>query len=598
MLSLELISLCVGLKNIGMFTQWDLGRQKRVLQPSVPNREESREAMANTPKLRIIPLGGVDEIGKNMTVFEYDRDIIVVDCGSMFPKDDMLGIDLVIPDASYLVANKERVRGYVFTHGHEDHIGAVPYVVSQIPAPLYGSRLTLALIENKLREHHVSGVPMNTVEARQAVQLGCFTVRFIKVNHSIPGAFALAITCPIGTVVCSGDFKVDFTPIDGEVTDLTSLAAIGSKGVLALLCESTNIERPGYTMSERKVGDTFYEQINNARGRVIIAMFSSNVSRLQQVVECAIHYHRKVCFVGRSMVNVTAVAMELGELRIPQDTLIDIDDLDKYRDDELVVLTTGSQGEPMSGLTRMAFSEHRKLQIKQSDKIIISASPIPGNEVFVSRVINQLYRCGAEVIYDAMAEVHVSGHACQEEIKLMHTLIKPKYLIPVHGEYRMLWQHGELAESMGMPRQNIILPEIGQVIELGASGVSIAGEVPNGTVLVDGLGIGDVGNVVLRDRKHLSQDGLIIVAMAFDRTNCMLVSGPDVISRGFVYVRENEDIIEGIRETVRNIIASYGRIEGSDWPSIKNRIKDELHRYIYDKIKRNPMILPIIVDLG
>ena len=554
--------------------------------------------MANTPKLRIIPLGGVDEIGKNMTVFEYDRDIIVVDCGSMFPKDDMLGIDLVIPDASYLVANKERVRGYVFTHGHEDHIGAVPYVVSQVPAPLYGSRLTLALIENKLREHHVSGVPLNTVEARQVIQLGCFTVRFIKVNHSIPGAFALAITCPIGTVVCSGDFKVDYTPIDGEVTDLTTLAAIGSKGVLALLCESTNIERPGYTMSERKVGETFYEQINNARGRVIIAMFSSNVSRLQQVVECAVHYHRKVCFVGRSMVNVTAVAMELGELRVPEGSLIDIDDLDKYRDDELVVLTTGSQGEPMSGLTRMAFSEHRKLQIKQSDKIIISASPIPGNEVFVSRVINQLYRCGAEVIYDAMAEVHVSGHACQEEIKLMHTLVKPKYLIPVHGEYRMLWQHAELAESMGMPRQNIILPEIGQVIELGASGVSIAGEVPTGTVLVDGLGIGDVGNVVLRDRKHLSQDGLIIVAMAFDRTNCMLVSGPDVISRGFVYVRENEDIIEGIRNTVRNIIASYGRIEGSDWPSIKNRIKDELHRYIYDKIKRNPMILPIIVDLG
>ena len=554
--------------------------------------------MANTPKLRIIPLGGVDEIGKNMTVFEYDRDIIVVDCGSMFPKDDMLGIDLVIPDASYLVANKERVRGYGFSHGHEDHIGAVPYVVSQVPAPLYGSRLTLALIENKLREHHVSGVPLNTVEARQVIQLGCFTVRFIKVNHSIPGAFALAITCPIGTVVCSGDFKVDYTPIDGEVTDLTTLAAIGSKGVLALLCESTNIERPGYTMSERKVADTFYEQINNARGRVIIAMFSSNVFRLQQVVDCAVHYHRKVCFVGRSMVNVTAVAMELGELRIPDGSLIDIDDLDKYRDDELVVLTTGSQGEPMSGLTRMAFSEHRKLQIKQSDKIIISASPIPGNEVFVSRVINQLYRCGAEVIYDAMAEVHVSGHACQEEIKLMHTLVKPKYLIPVHGEYRMLWQHGELAESMGMPRQNIILPEIGQVIELGASGVSIAGEVPTGTVLVDGLGIGDVGNVVLRDRKHLSQDGLIIVAMAFDRTNCMLVSGPDVISRGFVYVRENEDIIEGIRNTVRNIIASYGRIEGSDWPSIKNRIKDELHRYIYDKIKRNPMILPIIVDLG
>lgn len=552
--------------------------------------------MANTPKLRIIPLGGVDEIGKNMTVFEYDRDIIVVDCGSMFPKDDMLGIDLVIPDASYLVANKERVRGYVFTHGHEDHIGAVPYVVSQVPAPLYGSRLTLALIENKLREHHVSGVPLNTVEARQVIQLGCFTVRFIKVNHSIPGAFALAITCPIGTVVCSGDFKVDYTPIDGEVTDLTTLAAIGSKGVLALLCESTNIERPGYTMSERKVADTFYEQINNARGRVIIAMFSSNVFRLQQVVDCAVHYHRKVCFVGRSMVNVTAVAMELGELRIPDGSLIDIDDLDKYRDDELVVLTTGSQGEPMSGLTRMAFSEHRKLQIKQSDKIIISASPIPGNEVFVSRVINQLYRCGAEVIYDAMAEVHVSGHACQEEIKLMHTLVKPKYLIPVHGEYRMLWQHGELAESMGMPRQNIILPEIGQVIELGASGVSIAGEVPTGTVLVDGLGIGDVGNVVLRDRKHLSQDGLIIVAMAFDRTNCMLVSGPDVISRGFVYVRENEELISGARNVAMNVLQRYDRIEQSDWTSVKNGIKDEMHNYLFDLIKRNPMILPIIME--
>ena len=553
--------------------------------------------MANTPKLRIIPLGGVDEIGKNMTVFEYDRDIIVVDCGSMFPKDDMLGIDLVIPDASYLVANKERVRGYVFTHGHEDHIGAVPYVVSQVPAPLYGSRLTLALIENKLREHHVSGVPLNTVEARQVIQLGCFTVRFIKVNHSIPGAFALAITCPIGTVVCSGDFKVDYTPIDGEVTDLTTLAAIGSKGVLALLCESTNIERPGYTMSERKVADTFYEQINNARGRVIIAMFSSNVFRLQQVVDCAVHYHRKVCFVGRSMVNVTAVAMELGELRIPDGSLIDIDDLDKYRDDELVVLTTGSQGEPMSGLTRMAFSEHRKLQIKQSDKIIISASPIPGNEVFVSRVINQLYRCGAEVIYDAMAEVHVSGHACQEEIKLMHTLVKPKYLIPVHGEYRMLWQHGELAESMGMPRQNIILPEIGQVIELGASGVSIAGEVPTGTVLVDGLGIGDVGNVVLRDRKHLSQDGLIIVVMAIDRDQGVLVSGPDIISRGFIYVRENEDIIENTREVVRSILLSAGKLDGEEWPALKNRIKDELHRFIYEKIKRNPMILPIIVEI-
>ncbi|MBQ9299471.1 MAG: ribonuclease J [Clostridia bacterium] len=554
--------------------------------------------MVNHPKLRIIPLGGIDEFGKNITVFEYDKDIIVVDCGSMFPKDDMLGIDLVIPDASYLVANKDRVRGYVFTHGHEDHIGAIPYVASQVPAPLYGSRLTMALIENKLKEHHVTGVTLNTVQPRQVIKLGCFTVRFIKVTHSIPGAFALAITCPVGTVVCSGDFKIDFTPIDGEMTDLHTLAALGNSGVLALLCESTNVERPGYTMSECKIGDTFKAQMTNAQGRVIIAMFSSNVGRLQQVVDCAVRFNRKVCFVGRSMVNVSQVAMELGELHVPEGYLLELDDLDRFRDDELVILTTGSQGEPLAGLTRMAFSEHRKLQIKPSDKVIISASAIPGNEIFVSRVINQLYRCGADVIYDAMAAVHVSGHACQEEIKLFHALVHPKYFIPVHGEYRMLWQHGEMAESMGMPRQNIILPENGQVIELGPDSVSIAGEVPTGTVLVDGLGIGDVGNVVLRDRKHLSQDGLIIVAMAFDRTNCVLVSGPDVISRGFVYVRENEDLIEGIRGNVRNIIASYGRIEGSDWPSIKTRIKDELHHYIFEKIKRNPMILPVIVDLG
>ena len=399
-------------------------------------------------------------------------------------------------------------------------------------------------------------------------------------------------------MVHSGDFKIDYTPVDGEVTDLSTLAAIGDAGVLALLCESTNIERPGYTMSERKIGETFVNQFRNAQGRVIVAMFSSNINRLQQVVDSAIRFGRKACFIGRSMVSVSRVAMQLGELNIPEDCLVEVDDLDNYRDDELLILTTGSQGEPMSGLTRMAFSEHRKLQIKPSDKVIISATPIPGNEKFVSRVINQLYRCGAEVIYEAMAEVHVSGHACQEEIKLMHTLVRPKYFIPVHGEYRMLWQHAELAETLGMERQNIVLPAAGQVIEMSRDNLSIAGTVPVGEVLVDGLGIGDVGNVVLRDRKHLSQDGLIIVAMAFDRTNGVLVSGPDVISRGFVYVRENEDIIESTREVVRNIIASYGRIEGSDWPSIKNRIKDELHRFIYEKIKRNPMILPIIVDLG
>lgn len=554
--------------------------------------------MAQAPKLRIIPLGGVDEIGKNMTAFEYEDDILVVDCGSIFPKEDMLGIDLVIPDASYLAANKNRVRGYVFTHGHEDHIGATPYILREVPAPIWGTRLTLALIDLKLREHRVSGIPFNAIMPRDEVKIGQFTVKFIKVNHSISGACALVITCPAGTVVHSGDFKIDFTPVDGEVTDLSTLAAVGDAGVLALMCESTNIERPGYTMSERKIGETFVNQFRNAAGRVIVAMFASNINRLQQVIDSAIRFGRKVCFIGRSMISVSRVAMQLGELSIPEDCLLEVDDLDNYRDDELLILTTGSQGEPMSGLTRMAFSEHRKLQIKPSDKVIISATPIPGNEKFVSRVINQLYRCGAEVIYEAMAEVHVSGHACQEEIKLMHTLVRPKYFIPIHGEYRMLWQHAELAETLGMNRQNIVLPAAGQVIEMSRDSLAIAGTVPTGEVLVDGLGIGDVGNVVLRDRKHLSQDGLIIVAMAFDRTNGVLVSGPDVISRGFVYVRENEDIIESTREVVRTIIASYGRIEGSDWPSIKNRIKDELHRFIYEKIKRNPMILPIIVDLG
>ena len=554
--------------------------------------------MPEKDKVRIIPLGGVDEIGKNITVVEYGEDILVVDCGSVFPKEDMLGIDLVIPDVSYLIANKDRIRAYIFTHGHEDHTGATPYVLDRAPAPVYGSRLTLALVENKLREHGIRNIKFNPVQPRQIVHIGPFTVQFIKVNHSISGAYAVAITTGAGTIIFTGDFKVDFTPTDGEPTDLNTFAAYGDRGVLALLSDSTNVERSGYTMSERKIAQTFDYHISTAGGRVIIAMFSSNINRVQQVANCAAQYGRKICFVGRSMINVSSVAMELGELNIPRDNLISIDDINRYRDDQVLVITTGSQGEPMSGLTRMAFAEHRKLQIKPSDKIIISATPIPGNEVYVSRVVNQLYRCGAEVIYSALADVHVSGHACQEELKIIYTLVKPRYFIPVHGEYRMLWQHAELVESMGMPRQNIVLPEMGQVLELSEDSIAIAGVVPNGTVLVDGLGIGDVGNVVLRDRKHLLQDGLIIVAMAYDRTNGVLVSGPEVISRGFVYVRENEDLIDGIRDAVRNLIESYENIEGGDWPSIKNRIKDELRRYIYEKIKRNPMILPVIVDLG
>ena len=554
--------------------------------------------MAEASKIRIIPLGGVEEIGKNIYVIEYGKDIIVVDCGSIFPKEDMLGIDLVIPDVSYLVENKDRIRGYVITHGHEDHIGALPYVLPQAPAPVYGTKLTLALIDIKLREHRVNGIVLNTVKPRDVVKLGAFTVEFIHVNHSISGSCALAISCPGGLIVHSGDFKIDFTPVDGEVTDLGTLARLGEKGVTCLLCESTNVERRGVTMSEKNIGATFNNQFRDATGRVIVAMFASNINRVQQVVDCAMSYGRKVCFVGRSMVNVSQVALEIGELKIPPENLLEIDELDNYRDDQILILTTGSQGEPMSGLTRMAYSEHRKLQIKPADRVIISATPIPGNEKYVSRVINQLYRCGATVIYSAMAEVHVSGHACQEELKLMHALVKPKYFVPIHGEYRHLWQHAELAEDLGTPQENIIIPTPGQVIEISKHGISLGETVPFGELLVDGLGIGDVGNVVLRDRKHLSQEGLVIVAMAYDRTQNALVSGPDIISRGFIYVRENEDIIEQARDIVRAIIYSYGRIESSDWPQIKNRVKEEIHRFIYEKMKRNPMILPVIVDLG
>lgn len=554
--------------------------------------------VVNSPasKLRIVSLGGVDEIGKNMTVFEYEDDIVVVDCGSIFPKEDMLGIDLVIPDVSYLVEKKKNVRGYLFTHGHEDHIGATPYILRQVPAPLYGTKLTLALVDLKLKEHRISNIPMRVIQPRDEIQLGKFTCKFIHVSHSIAGACAIALTCPAGTVVVSGDFKVDYTPIDGQVTDLQTLAELGEKGVMALLCESTNVERPGHTMSELKIGTTFENMFREAKGRVIVAMFASNIHRMQMVVDNAIRYGRRVCFIGRSMVNVSRVAMQIGELRIPEECIIDVDNLDQYPDQEILVMTTGSQGEPMAGLTRMAYAEHRKLQIRPSDMVIISATPIPGNEKFISRVINQLYRCGAQVVYEAMAEVHVSGHARQEELKLMHALVKPQYFIPVHGEYRMLWQHAELAESMGMNRKNIILPEIGQVIEMNQQSLSLGEQIPTGGILVDGLGIGDVGNVVLRDRKHLSQDGLIIVVMAINRDEEKLVSGPDIISRGFIYVRENEDIIENTRDVVRQILAESS-LAGEEWPNLKNRIKDELHRFIYEKIKRNPMILPIILDI-
>ena len=559
---------------------------------------EGRKRMAESEqKIRIIPLGGIDEFGKNITVIEYGEDILVIDCGSIFPKEDMLGVDLVIPDVTYLIKNRNRIRGLVITHGHEDHIGATPYVLRQVPMPLYATKLTLALVDLKLKEHRIAGIPLNVVKPDDVIQLGAFSVRFIHVNHSIAGAVALAITCEAGTVVFSGDFKVDYTPIEGKAIDLASFAEVGRNGVLAFLCESTNVDRKGYTMSESKIGQTFIDLFQQAQGRVFVAMFASNIHRVQSVIDSAAMYGRKVCFVGRSMVNVSRVAMSIGELVIPDRMLIDIDEIGNYQDEELVIITTGSQGEAMAGLTRMAYSEHRKIQIRSTDMVILSSSPIPGNEKAVSRVINQLYRCGANVIYGQLAEVHVSGHACAEEIKLLHALVKPQYFIPCHGEYSKLWQHAELAESMGVKSSNIVIPEIGQVIEMSKDTLAITGTVPTGGILVDGLGVGDVGNVVLRDRKHLSQDGLIIVVMAIDRDTGMLSSGPDLISRGFVYVRENEDIIESSRELAHSIILSYNRIDGAEWQNLKNRIKDELHRFIFDKIKRNPMILPIIMEI-
>ena len=551
-----------------------------------------------TPRLHIIPLGGLGEIGKNLTVFEYQDDIIVVDLGSIFPREDMPGVDLVIPDTTYLEKNQSKIRGYFFTHGHEDHIGAVPYIVRKIPAPMYGTRLTLALCEHKLKEHRLTGVaPMNEVEPGDVVKAGAFKVEFIKVNHSIAGACALAITTPVGVVFHTGDFKVDYTPLDGEPINLGRIAEIGNQGVLALLADSTNVERPGYTMSEKKVGQTFFNLFDKADGRVIIAMFASNVHRIQSVVDAAVHYGRKVCMIGRSMVNVTKLAMQLGYLKIPDGSLITVDELDRYPDNQITVVTTGSQGEPMSGLSRMAFAEHRKMELRESDMVILSASPIPGNEKSISRVINQLFRIGCNVIYESLAEVHVSGHARQEELKLMHMLLRPKYFIPVHGEYRHLHHHAELAKKLGMPEDNVVIAEIGDVIELDRNSLDVTGVVPNGSVLIDGLGVGDVGAVVLRDRKHLAEDGLLIVVMGVDHDLGSVVSGPDIISRGFVYMREADELVDGAREAAARAIEAFGPIDASEWNHLKNDVRDSVQRYIYDAIKRNPMILPIIVEI-
>lgn len=546
-------------------------------------------------KLKVIPLGGLGEIGKNITVFEYGEDILVVDCGMAFPDDEMLGIDLVLPDTAYLTKNKERVKGIVVTHGHEDHIGALPYVLREVNVPVYGTRLALGLLEYKLEEHGIlSNCKLQTVSQSQTIDLGAFKVEFIRSTHSIADAVALAIHTPVGIIVHTSDFKVDYTPISGEPIDLPRFAELGKKGVLLLMCDSTNVERPGYTMSERTVGEAFEDIFMNAKNRILVATFASNIHRIQQVVNAAVKYDRKVAICGRSMINVSKKAMELGYLTISEGVLVDIERIKSVRPEKLVIISTGSQGEPMSALSRISAGEHRQVEIAPGDLVVISATPIPGNEKSVSGVINELFKKGADVIYEALADIHVSGHACQEELKLMHRLVKPKYFLPVHGEYRHLKQHANLAQSLGMEKENTIIMEIGQVLELDASSARINGSVPSGKVLVDGLGIGDVGNVVLRDRKHLSEDGLIIVVVTIQKETGNVITGPDVISRGFVYVRESEAFMEEVKQVCKEAVH---KCEGKNWSSKKGAIKDTLRDYIYQKTKRKPMILPILIDI-
>jgi len=549
-------------------------------------------------KVKIIPLGGLGEVGKNMTVFEYKNEVIVVDSGMGFPDEEMYGIDLVIPDLSYLIRNKNKVKGIVLTHGHEDHIGALPYLLKEINVPVYASRLTLGLVEYKLREHGIlDHTQLKVVQAKDVVKFNEFSVEFIQSSHSIADSMALAIKCGDITIVHTGDFKLDFNPIDDKVMDLHRLAELGTEGVTMLLADSTNVERPGYTMSESTVGKTFTELFQGVTSRIIVATFASNVHRVQQIINAALAYNRKVAVSGRSMVNNVSVAYELGYLQIPEGTLIDINDVGKYPEDQIVIITTGSQGEPMSGLARMSISEHRKVEISRGDLVIISASPIPGNEKTVSQVVNQLFKLGANVIYESLAEVHVSGHACQEELKLIHTLVKPKYFLPVHGEYRMLMRHAQLAQSLGMPSENTFVMEIGSVLEFDNQTAKITGKVPSGQTLVDGLGVGDVGNIVLRDRKHLSQDGLFIVVVTLDRDKGRVVAGPDIISRGFVYVRESGNLIDEAKTVVNEALHECEESGVSDWASIKSVVRDSLRQFLYEQTKRKPMILPIIMEV-
>lgn len=552
--------------------------------------------MSDNSKIKIIPLGGLEEIGMNMTAFEYNDGIIVVDCGLSFPSDDMLGIDCVIPDITFLKENIKKVKGFVITHGHEDHIGALPYVLKEINVPIYATKLTMGIIEGKLKEHELlKAVKRKVVKFGQSIHLGDFRIEFIRTNHSIADAAALAIHTPEGIIVHTGDFKVDYTPVFGDAINLARFSELGKKGVLALMCDSTNALRPGFTPSERTVGKTFDHIFSeHTDGRIIIATFASNVDRVQQIINTACKYKRKVIVEGRSMVNIISVAREMGYLKIPENTLISIEEMDSYTDNQLVLITTGSQGESMAALSRMAASLHRKVHIKPSDTIVFSSTPIPGNEKAVTKVINELYQQGAEVIFQ---DTHVSGHACQEEIKLMYALVKPKYSIPVHGEYQHLKEHGRLAENMGIPKENIFIMESGDVLALNKEYAKVEGKVPAGSVLVDGLGVGDVGNIVLRDRQNLAENGIIIVVLTLEKYTNQILAGPDIVTRGFVYVRESENLIENAKEVVTEALLDCLESKNVDWGKIKMVVKDSLGEYLWKTMKRSPMILPIIMEV-
>lgn len=549
-------------------------------------------------KIKVIPLGGLGEVGKNITAIEYGSEMIVIDCGLTFPDEEMYGVDIVIPDITYLIKNRKKVKGIFLTHGHEDHIGALPYILKQLNVPVYGTKLTIGLVENKLNEHQIlPDCSLNVVKSGETVDTGDIKVEFIRSNHSIADACGLAIHTPLGVIVHTGDFKIDYTPIDKEIIDLQRYAELGKQGVLLLMADSTNSDRPGHTMSERVVGEAFNSIFSEARGRIIVATFASNIHRMQQIADASMKYGRKVAVSGRSMENISQTALDLGYLDVPKDVFITLDEIDKYPNNRITIITTGSQGEPMSALTRIASSSHRKIRIEAGDLFIISASPIPGNQKHISKVINELYRKGAQVIYESLEDVHVSGHACQEELKLIHSLVRPKYFMPVHGEIRHLKQHALIAEKLGMDKSNIFILETGSVLEINDKKAEIKGSVPSGIIMVDGLGVGDVGSIVLRDRKHLASDGVLTIVVTIDREAFSILAGPDIVSRGFVHVRESDELMDGAKNVVKQTLEQCLGSKTIEWSVIKSNIRNDLGEFLYSKTKRKPIILPIIMEV-